>query len=79
MKATALLPADDRSSLSPSSPGQDTALKMYLVPYIEADRPRNVTQLSAQPLRTWPAASRFIRALVLTDLTAIKEAKTTGP
>lgn len=72
MEGTALLLTDDRSSLSPSSPGQDRALKMYLVPYIEADKPRNVAQLSMQPLRTWPAAPRFIRALILTDLTANK-------
>jgi len=47
MEATALLLTDDRSSLSPSSPGQDIVLKIYLVPYIEAERPRNITQLSA--------------------------------
>lgn len=64
--------------LSPSSPGQHAALKMYLVPYIEADRPRNATQLSVQPLQTWPAASRFIRALIVTDLTAIHRLEPRG-
>lgn len=77
MKATALLSTDNRSCPSPSSPGQDTALKFHLLPYTEADRPKNVTHLSMQPLQTHPAGSWSIRALI--SLTAITQAKPTEP
>lgn len=72
MEATSLLLTDDKAAYLHPFLGQDTALKIYPVPYIEADRPRNVTQLSMQPLRSWPAASMLIRTPILTDFTAIK-------
>lgn len=64
MEGTALLLTDDNITYLHPLLGWGTASKINLIPHIEADRPRNVTQPSVQPGWMWPASSRFLRVLI---------------